>query len=223
MVNMTLSTDNPTTNTVNMTTEASAPFQVGLTDEAPDTDNARIRVHLNIRASDIGFEALHRELSLLESDGDRARFVKKQLIKLGVGQTLAVASSMPVSPNLSTAKNFKVDFGLSSRNLGLEKLFADLSKLSTTVERNQHVKRCLFNGFANIKNSCSVKNQSPETRGEVSILLQSQAASSTETTVHNPWGSSDFAPTPAAPTAEESAMARAAKKKANVAKFLSQK
>ena len=198
-----------------MTTDESAPSSIAMVDEAA----ARIRVHLNIRASDIGFEVLHHQLALLKSGGERARFVKKQLIKLGLGQTLG---AFPTGSTSSTVKNIKVDFGLSSRNVGLEKLFEDLSKLSTALERNQYVKRCLYNGFANTKHSSPVNAQLAEPRREVATLSTTQSAPSTEISASNPWASSDLVSTQTAPTAEEAAAKRSMRKRANVAMFTSQ-
>jgi tRNA threonylcarbamoyladenosine modification (KEOPS) complex Pcc1 subunit len=213
---MASTTDKTTTFTVNMTTEEIAPSTVALIDEAA-APTSRIRVHLNIRASDIGFEVLHHQLSLLKSDGERSRFVKKQLIKLGMGQTLA---TLPIATSLTSSdKNIKVDFGLSSRNLGLESLFEDLSKLRSTLERNQHVKRCLYVGLANTKTSSPVNVQLSETRRKEETLLPSQAASNTENSVTNLWTSGALVSTPPVLTDEEAAADRDKKRKSNQAKF----
>ena len=181
--------------------------------------NESIRIHLNFKNRELGFENLHQDLGSLQNGSDRARLIKRLLLELAMSQSLKT-NALPLLP---TTKSIKVIFRLSSRDVGLEKLFFNLSKLSTTVERNQYVKRCLFNGLANPKNSALLNDHVAEPRREVATVLPSQAASSTEISVINPWASADLVSVAPALTAEESAANREKQKKANLAKFAARK
>jgi hypothetical protein len=106
-----------------------------------------IRLAFVISSVDLGFEALYHELCELGSDEDRARHVKRRLNLICMGTPCLLASPQP-RPPVTRLHNHKIVFRLSSREVGLEKLYRQLLALGSTFERNQCVRRWLFEASA---------------------------------------------------------------------------
>lgn len=102
-----------------------------------------IRLNFIISSADLGFEAVYHQLSQLSSAEDRSRHVKRLLNQICAGTPLLAATAQP-GEIPTRLHNHKIIFRLSGRDVGLEKLYRELLPLSSTFERNQHVRRWLF-------------------------------------------------------------------------------
>ncbi|UUZ66306.1 hypothetical protein LP417_35420 (plasmid) [Polaromonas sp. P1-6] len=122
------------------------------TSEVPQADakvSGSIRINFIVSSTDIGFESLYHELSKNEADTDRAKHVKRMLHGVCEGKPHTKAKPL-TSQYPSQQQSYKITFRLSGRDIGLEKLYNELVPLATTFERNQHVRRMLFNAYVGI-------------------------------------------------------------------------
>lgn len=112
---------------------------------------ASFKIQLLIKASDIGFEALYLELAAAGSTSHRTRHVKRVLHQIVAGQhspgVSALGSNASPAAYAGRMPSFKMEFRLSERDVGLEKLFLEICMIEGTVQRSHYVKRRLFNAY----------------------------------------------------------------------------
>ena len=114
----------------------------------PNFSGGSIRIHLIIKSTDIGFEALYKELQILNDATLQVRHVKRALNLIALGQSLVIERNASVGGGQAKTKSFPIIFRLSDRDTGLDKVYNELCAIEGTSERNHHVKRCLFNAYS---------------------------------------------------------------------------
>lgn len=132
----------------NMTPEPNSPglvnaFEIGaadqfLTAEAP----TRILISFTVNSADFGFESVYQELSAISSSIDRVRHVKGILFNAHAGKARGISAHRGLMPTCQYS--FKIAFPVTRRDVGLSWLFDQLLLLGSTFERNQHVRRLLY-------------------------------------------------------------------------------
>lgn len=110
---------------------------------------ASFKIQLLIKASDIGFEALYQELAAAGCTSHRTRHLKRVLHQIVSGQHAPDVLDTNASPSTFNSRmpSFKVEFRLSERDVGLEKLFLEICRIEGASQRSHYVKRRLFNAY----------------------------------------------------------------------------
>lgn len=122
-----------------------------------------IRILVIVKRSEVGFEWLCDDLSRFDDDPQRSKHVKRLLLSVATGMDSASLPSTQPSTFATAQRSYRVSFSLSNREIGLEKLFKELSAISTPSERNLHVKRILFNSrTSQTKTSAVIAKQPSE-------------------------------------------------------------
>lgn len=106
----------------------------------------KLRVNFTVQYTDFGLEELYLELESLRSDPDRAHHLKRVLSDIGRGL---------FKPPLRRASGvgdvdqptFRIQISLSTRDVWLGPLFAELTLLKTSFRRNNVVKKRLFEAY----------------------------------------------------------------------------
>ena len=131
-----------------------AAAEAGLAAPAPKPAGktaASLKIQLLIKASDIGLEALYLELAAAGSTSHRTRHVKRVLHQIVCGQHAPGASDLGnnASPAACSGRmpSFKIEFRISERDVGLEKLFLEICRIEGASQRSHYVKRRLFNAY----------------------------------------------------------------------------
>lgn len=119
-----------------------------------------LRIHLIIKPTDLGLEPLYQQLAAIDNKLDRIIHVRRVLHHIGVHGEIsrispAPAGSAPGPYAASRRPSFMIIFRISWKDVGLEKLYAELSVIDDVAERNQHVRRCLFNAYCLLAHPCS--------------------------------------------------------------------
>lgn len=182
-------------------------------------DSKSIRIHLNIKSSDIGFEALHSQLASFNEDADRTKHIKRTLNLILLGQNVQAGAQSRQSDTESVDQSFRITFRLSARDTGLDKLYASLCAIVSASERNRFVKRCLFNGFASSAvntpgavPAASHTNLEPSPAYPIAFVNTAMALS--------PWAAGNSTADVEALTPEQSAAKRAGKRKAAIDRLI---
>ncbi|ABM39628.1 hypothetical protein Pnap_4346 (plasmid) [Polaromonas naphthalenivorans CJ2] len=131
-----------------------AAAEAGLAAPAPKPAGktaASLKIQLLIKASDIGLEALYLELAAAGSTSHRTRHVKRVLHQIVCGQHAPGASDLGNNASLAACSgrmpSFKIEFRISERDVGLEKLFLEICRIEGASQRSHYVKRRLFNAY----------------------------------------------------------------------------
>lgn len=111
-----------------------------------------LRIHLIIKPTDLGLEPLYQQLAEIDNKLDRIIHVRRVLHHIGVHGEISRISPAPAGSvsglsGASRRPSFMIIFRISWKDVGLEKLYAELSLIDDVAERNQHVRRCLFNAY----------------------------------------------------------------------------
>lgn len=105
-----------------------------------------LRVSFIVQYTELGFEALYLELAALQTDAERTRHIKRCLIDIVRGD-FKRPDAMLFCLGEHNKESFKIEIRLSSRDVGLEKVYDELRALPTTFSRTYALRRKLFNAF----------------------------------------------------------------------------
>ena len=106
----------------------------------------RILVSFTVNGTDLGFESVYHELSEISQGVDRMRHVKRILFNAHAGKVRDISAQRSLVP--SSQHSFKIAFPVTRRDVGLCWLFDELLLLKSSFERNQHVRRLLYQACA---------------------------------------------------------------------------
>ena len=106
----------------------------------------KLRVNFTVQYTDFGLEELYLELESLSSDPDRAHHLKRVLSDIGRGLFKPPERRSSGVGDVDQP-TFRIQISLSTRDLWLGPLFADLKLLKTSFSRNTVVKKRLFEAY----------------------------------------------------------------------------
>jgi hypothetical protein len=106
----------------------------------------KLRVNFTVQYTDFGLEALYLELESLRSDPDRAHHLKRVLSDIGRGLFKPPERRFSGVGDVDQP-TFRIQISLSTRDVWLGPLFAELTLLKTSFRRNNVVKKRLFEAY----------------------------------------------------------------------------
>ena len=122
-------------------------FENGASNQSAVTHSpTRILVSFTVNGTDLGFESVYHELSEISQGVDRMRHVKRILFNAHAGKVRDISAQRSLVP--SSQHSFKIAFPVTRRDVGLCWLFDELLLLKSSFERNQHVRRLLYQACA---------------------------------------------------------------------------
>lgn len=114
-----------------------------------------LKIVFTIRSLEFGIEELYEELRALNTDAERARHVKQVLMECNLG-TFTRGPHLRKEVGVSDQVSFKIRFGLSARDIGFERLFAELLSLESGFQINNVIRRKIYDAFTKTKPATSV-------------------------------------------------------------------
>jgi hypothetical protein len=106
----------------------------------------RLLISFTVLQIEFGFEELYGELFDMRSQTERVQHVQRVLFETNDGK--ARSKELARNPPVAHQRGIKLTFGVTERNLVLNWLFAALLPLQSAFERNQYVRRLLYEAYA---------------------------------------------------------------------------
>ena len=118
-----------------MSSELSNPIESGMS-------GLRIIISLTFSQKDLGLDPLYRQLLEMKTSTERVQHVKRTLFRSNAGKQYLPEKN----PSRFTASlpSVRIQFPVNRHDLALEWLYVELSAMSSSAERNLHVRRLLY-------------------------------------------------------------------------------
>ena len=107
-----------------------------------DMSGLRIIISLTFSQKDLGLDPLYRQLIEMKTSTERVQHVKRTLFRSNAGKQYLPGKT----PSRFTASlpSVRMQFPVNRHDLALEWLYVELSAMSSSAERNLHVRRLLY-------------------------------------------------------------------------------
>ena len=102
----------------------------------------RIIVSLTFSQKDLGLDSLYRQLLAMKTSTERVQHVKRTLFQSYAGRQYLPAKK--TSGFTAFLPSVRIQFPVNRHDLALEWLYLELAAMSSSVERNLHVRRLLY-------------------------------------------------------------------------------
>ena len=107
-----------------------------------DMSGLRIIISLTFSQKDLGLDPLYRQLIEMKTSTERVQHVKRTLFRSNAGKQYLHEKN----PSRFTASlpSVRMQFPVNRHDLALEWLYVELAAMSSSAERNLHVRRLLY-------------------------------------------------------------------------------